>query len=218
MYTSIHLWRGSPWRVQTHSTFRSLLGRVNKISYPWHVSNFDAEAIQLLTRISVDEGLMCEAYLSTIIRENGFQIPAGRHESAFCKAFNSKSVSLIRVKYWLYIAKSDLYEFYHKVDHARGARFATGMSGFYNNIWEGQAGTLFPFEKLRDGAIVVDVGGGRGQNCLRLGAKYPHLRFVVQDHQSVIDDAEKEVELPPSIMDHTDRKKHDSPPYAGNLC
>lgn len=36
-------------------------------------------------------------------------------------------------------------------------------------------------------SLVVDVGGGVGGTCLPLAKAYPHLNFVIQDRQAVIE-------------------------------
>lgn len=37
------------------------------------------------------------------------------------------------------------------------------------------------FGGLPHGAIVVDVGGGRGHHAIRLASQYPHIHFINQD-------------------------------------
>jgi len=48
---------------------------------------------------------------------------------------------------------------------------------------------------LAAGSLVVDVGGGVGTSCLTLAAKFPELKFVVQDQEKVIEQG-KEVSQP----------------------
>ncbi|TDZ37504.1 O-methyltransferase tpcA [Colletotrichum spinosum] len=48
----------------------------------------------------------------------------------------------------------------------------------------------YPWDKLRHGAVVVDVGGGFALQMLKA---HPHLRFVVQDRPEVIDQGKNEV-------------------------
>ncbi|KAI0314195.1 S-adenosyl-L-methionine-dependent methyltransferase [Amylostereum chailletii] len=47
----------------------------------------------------------------------------------------------------------------------------------------------FDWKGLKQGALVVDVGGGVGAQSLTLAREHPHLRFVVQDRESVIKNA-----------------------------
>lgn len=42
---------------------------------------------------------------------------------------------------------------------------------------------FFPFHKLNPGSLVVDVGGGKGHNSIRLARQEPHLSFIVQDYE-----------------------------------
>ena len=47
----------------------------------------------------------------------------------------------------------------------------------------------FPWDSLRDGAKVVDVGGGVGSACMMVATKHPKLNFVIQDRPNVINQA-----------------------------
>lgn len=44
-----------------------------------------------------------------------------------------------------------------------------------------QVEELYDFSSLPSHSKVVDVGGGRGQNSIRLARRFPELEFVVQD-------------------------------------
>jgi ubiquinone/menaquinone biosynthesis C-methylase UbiE len=45
------------------------------------------------------------------------------------------------------------------------------------------------WENIPEGSLVVDVGGGVGKQSLTLATHQPHLRFVIQDRESVVGDA-----------------------------
>ena len=47
----------------------------------------------------------------------------------------------------------------------------------------------YTWENIPEGSLVVDVGGGVGTQSLTLAIHQPHLRFVVQDRESVVGDA-----------------------------
>ncbi|KZV65080.1 S-adenosyl-L-methionine-dependent methyltransferase [Peniophora sp. CONT] len=49
----------------------------------------------------------------------------------------------------------------------------------------------YGWEKLPEGAIVVDVGGGVGTQSKKIAAKCPGLKFVVQDREPVVKAAEQ---------------------------
>jgi sterigmatocystin 8-O-methyltransferase len=66
----------------------------------------------------------------------------------------------------------------------RGERFAKGQEW---NAKNDALESMFSFQNVRKNATVVDVGGGRGQNSLRLLRKFDHLQFIVQDDPSVVD-------------------------------
>lgn len=47
----------------------------------------------------------------------------------------------------------------------------------------------YTWENIPEGSLVVDVGGGVGTQSLTLAIHQPHLRFVIQDRESVVGDA-----------------------------
>lgn len=49
----------------------------------------------------------------------------------------------------------------------------------------------YPWDSLPAGTRVCDIGGGRGHVVMALLGAHPHLRVVVQDLPSVIDEAKK---------------------------
>ena len=55
--------------------------------------------------------------------------------------------------------------------------------------------TGYAWGKLPPGSLVVDVGGGLGSQSLTLARRHPDLRFVVQDREAVVGDA-NEVRCP----------------------
>ena len=59
---------------------------------------------------------------------------------------------------------------------------------FIRYLWISADGTLlgFDWKGLKEGAIVVDVGGGIGGQSMTLAQNFSHLRFVVQDREAVI--------------------------------
>jgi len=100
-----------------------------------------------------------------------------------------------------------LYEYYHTIDQARGERFAKAMAGHYDGPIDKPLEDIFPFEQLKEGALIVDIGGGNGQNSLRLASKHPHLSFIIQDHASVTSTASSQIE--PSLKTRVTWQAHD---------
>jgi len=71
----------------------------------------------------------------------------------------------------------------------RLARFGAAMAGLKNMSPEDAILDGYAWEKLPPGSLVVDVGGGVGSQSLTLARRHPNLRFVVQDRDTVIGDA-----------------------------
>jgi tRNA1(Val) A37 N6-methylase TrmN6 len=44
---------------------------------------------------------------------------------------------------------------------------------------------------LKDDGVIVDIGGGLGNLSLLLANDFPHLKYVVQDQETVVPEAEK---------------------------
>ncbi|CAI7616110.1 unnamed protein product [Penicillium viridicatum] len=74
------------------------------------------------------------------------------------------------------------YEFHEQVDRVRGARFDAYMETL-TALTDKPIELFFPFHKLNPGSLVVDVGGGKGHNSIRLARQEPHLSFIVQDYE-----------------------------------
>ncbi|KAH8980527.1 S-adenosyl-L-methionine-dependent methyltransferase [Lactarius deliciosus] len=71
----------------------------------------------------------------------------------------------------------------------RLARFGSAMINVTNMTPEGAILEGYAWEKLPPGSLVVDVGGGVGSQSLALARRHPDLRFVVQDREAVLSDA-----------------------------
>ncbi|KAH9894797.1 S-adenosyl-L-methionine-dependent methyltransferase [Cubamyces lactineus] len=77
---------------------------------------------------------------------------------------------------------------------SRLAEFGRAMTGA--RAWEISENivTAFPWKDLPENSVVIDVGGGIGSSSMVLAKAYPHLRFVVEDREHVI-------EIAPSLWD-----------------
>jgi ubiquinone/menaquinone biosynthesis C-methylase UbiE len=47
----------------------------------------------------------------------------------------------------------------------------------------------FDWKGLKENAVVVDVGGGVGSQSMALARHFTHLRFVLEDRESVLNEA-----------------------------
>ncbi|EEQ31885.1 OmtA [Microsporum canis CBS 113480] len=156
-------------------------GKGVTLSYLAGCTNASPTLIKRIMRIClnrVDDGLLCGAYFSRTACQAGFKISDNPTEAAFGMAFQTKL---------------PLYEYYHTVDTERGQRFSRAMAGHYDGPLDMPIELIYPFDYLAGGSTLVDVGGGNGQNAIRLVILYPQLSAVVQDHVSVISMAENTV-------------------------
>jgi sterigmatocystin 8-O-methyltransferase len=135
-----------------------------------------------------------------------FRINENAQEAAFCKAFQSKfflPVAFHSFRFSTRIglsskrepkhvpdaetaaANKTFYEYVREDDPVRGARFDTSMEA---TALDPTVEMSYPFNSLRDGAVLVDVGGGKGHHCRRLMGQFPKMQFIVQDHQEAVKD------------------------------
>jgi hypothetical protein len=64
-----------------------------------------------------------------------------------------------------------------------------------------------PWDKLPEGALIVDVGGSHGEVMIALAKKFPNFRLVVQDLPSTIEAAAQQLE--PSLEGRVVYTAHD---------
>lgn len=83
-----------------------------------------------------------------------------------------------------FIANLESFDYYYQKEPERGRRFSLAMTPF--TVSYASSLTLYPFQDLRPGALVVDVGGGSGHVSSEIAKANPHLKFVVQDYEEPI--------------------------------
>ncbi|KAF8489526.1 S-adenosyl-L-methionine-dependent methyltransferase [Russula emetica] len=124
---------------------------------------------------TLDEGFKGSSYLTETLLDPELGHAYESNKAAFNKAHN---------------VKEDLWTWFEAPDNRlRLARFGAGMNGIKNMtppeaILEGYA-----WGQLPEGSLIVDIGGGVGSQSLVLANHHPHLRFVIQDRESVVRDA-----------------------------
>ncbi|KAI5456766.1 O-methyltransferase-domain-containing protein [Mariannaea sp. PMI_226] len=82
-------------------------------------------------------------------------------------------------------------------DHlSQSSSLVKQFSGYMKSVTDGQGMDLshlvngFDWASLPDGSLVVDIGGSTGHASFALAAAYPHLRFEVQDLDTVVNGQE----------------------------
>nr|XP_036575561.1 o-methyltransferase [Colletotrichum truncatum]KAF6782150.1 o-methyltransferase [Colletotrichum truncatum] len=125
------------------------------------------QGVEALMGLCSDDIFRAASALSTVMKENSFQVDNGK--SAFSKAFQTDLES---------------FDYYYQKEPDRGRRFSLGMTPFTGSYASSLA--LFPFQDLRSGALIVDVGGGSGHVSNEIARANPHLKFIVQDYEEPI--------------------------------
>ncbi|TFY71901.1 hypothetical protein EVG20_g1114 [Dentipellis fragilis] len=128
-----------------------------------------------------DESFKAAAYLADAISDPAMSHSYESNKSAANKAFNTDL---------------ELFSWYETPgNESRLRRVGHAMNGSQalsppNAILEG-----FDWKGLKEGALVVDVGGGVGSQSLVLANHFSHLHFIVQDRNAVVPEAEKQARL-----------------------
>lgn len=81
-------------------------------------------------------------------------------------------------------ADEPFYQYLHSVDPLRGERFDKGLQRHAGGAAQTSIEDIFDFTYLKPGAVLVDIGGGRGQHSIRIARRHPHVSFIIQDYES----------------------------------
>ena len=146
---------------------------------------------------SLDISLKSSSHLTETLLDPEFAHAYEPNKAAFNKAYNVKEVA------WSWLERPE--------NRLNLIRFGAAMNGSKNaspaNAILGGSVTFccthctlpshlrtsnfagYDWERLPEGSLVVDVGGGVGAQSLTLAQHHPQLRFVIQDRESVLGDA-----------------------------
>ncbi|KAJ7487261.1 S-adenosyl-L-methionine-dependent methyltransferase [Mycena galericulata] len=84
---------------------------------------------------------------------------------------------------------ANIFEFYGLPgQEARAARFNQAMLGWGEVTGKGMLPKVYPWANLPTDTVVCDVGGGNGHVTVDLVKKFPHLKVIVQDLPSVVEE------------------------------
>ncbi|GAA6008220.1 hypothetical protein JCM10207_000043 [Rhodosporidiobolus poonsookiae] len=120
-----------------------------------------------------DDAMKCSSYLADTLFDEKTADSYAPAEGACSRAFN------INVPIWEYWAQPGMEQYM--------VRFGSAMLGA--NVVQGGGSLLdgFPFDKLGEGATLVDVGSGAGAVSLQLAKAVPSLKLVLQDRKEVVE-------------------------------
>lgn len=123
----------------------------------------------------LDEVFKSSSYLTETLLDPEFAHATEPTKTALNKAFGFEG---------------DMWSWFEKPDNKlRLARFGAAMVSVANMTPEDAILEGYAWETLPPNSLVVDVGGGVGSQSLTLARRHPNLRFVVQDRDAVISDA-----------------------------
>ncbi|KAF8262641.1 S-adenosyl-L-methionine-dependent methyltransferase [Lactarius quietus] len=144
------------------------------------VSNPESKHIGTFGLTSIIEHILDEAFKSSAYQMETLLDPEFGHAHEPTKTALNKALG-IEGDMWSWFEGSD--------NRLRLARFGAAMAGVKNMSQEDAILDGYAWEKLPPGSLVVDVGGGIGSQCFTLARHHPNLRFVIQDREAVVGDA-----------------------------
>ncbi|KAI0346013.1 S-adenosyl-L-methionine-dependent methyltransferase [Trametopsis cervina] len=124
-----------------------------------------------------DEVFKASPFLTEVLTDANLSHSGEPNQTAFNLAFKTNLPGFV----WFESPENDY----------RLNRFAVGMDGIHKMLPPDVLFNGFEWQKLGQGAVVVDVGGGIGSQSLALAKTFKHLNFVLQDRQPVLDSAQK---------------------------
>jgi len=107
--------------------------------------------------------------------------------------------------------EESLFQWYERPENiTRLKRFGNTMKSHSTRMSPAMITQGFDWASLPPNSIVVDVGGGIGASTLMLAGTHKHLRYIVQDRDSVIGEARKAItEKPQDGSDLVQFQAHD---------
>ncbi|KIJ34529.1 hypothetical protein M422DRAFT_263305 [Sphaerobolus stellatus SS14] len=124
-----------------------------------------------------EEGLAAISKFSETLHDPASSLSYSPWTCAMARAFDIPEGEDL---YWMF-AKSPGRELVLK-------RFGKGIMGLSESVG-GSYTSAYPWDSLGPDAIMVDVGGGIGQACIKLYCRFPNLRFIIQDLPGIVDKA-----------------------------
>lgn len=106
----------------------------------------------------------------------------------------------------VYQTPLDFYTYANEKDHAASKNFAFSM----RELARTQLPFIdesYPFHNLPPGTRFIDIAGGEGNLCFYLAERLPHATFQLQDHITVVAQAEKSCKT--SLESRIDFRAHD---------
>ncbi|KAF7326453.1 putative S-adenosyl-L-methionine-dependent methyltransferase [Mycena venus] len=143
-----------------------------------------AEGLAAFVLLNTDETFKAAGYIQDVVLDEASESSGDEFNTALNKAFGTHI---------------DLFSWYEKPDNRkRYKRFGFAMDVSRKLTPPAAISQGFQWSALPEKTLIVDVGGGIGSLSLEIAQVNPHLRFLIQDKQGVIRQAEQhwETELP----------------------
>ncbi|KAH8987945.1 S-adenosyl-L-methionine-dependent methyltransferase [Lactarius hatsudake] len=153
---------------------------LNTISLMPRVFSPESKFIETLGLTSLISYILDEAFKSSSYQTETLLDPEFGHATEPTKTALNKAFGF----------EGDMWEWIESPNNRlRHARFGDAMINMTNMTPEDAILEGYAWDKLPPGSLVVDVGGGVGSQSLVLARRHPDLRFVVQDREAVLGDA-----------------------------
>ncbi|KAF7363224.1 S-adenosyl-L-methionine-dependent methyltransferase [Mycena venus] len=143
-----------------------------------------AEGLAAFVLLNTDETFKAAGYIQDVVLDEASESSGDEFNTALNKAFGTHI---------------DLFSWYEKPDNRkRYKRFGFAMDVSRKLTPPAAISQGFQWSALPEKTLIVDVGGGIGSLSLEIAQVNPHLRFLIQDKQGVIRQAEQPREECPS--------------------
>ncbi|KAF8177344.1 S-adenosyl-L-methionine-dependent methyltransferase [Mycena galopus ATCC 62051] len=171
-----HIFREVSPNVFAHTRISSMLdtrkSSAEILADPEHKHDGTMGLVALVSSM-LDENFKASAYAWETLADPATRNSGDPTASPFARAMGRAETM------WAYLARPE--------EQFRQHRFNIGMAGAQAFERSDSIVKAYDWGRLPAQSVVVDVGGGVGTACLALAAKFPELRFVVQDLEPVIE-------------------------------
>ncbi|KAJ3558401.1 hypothetical protein NM688_g947 [Phlebia brevispora] len=173
-----HIFREVSPDVFTNNRISSTLDTgksVAQIVKDVHAKHDDTSGFAASIEMATDELMKSSSYLPETLFDPKTASSGEPNTAAFTKAHHTSQ---------------SFYAWFDLPGHEYNARrFNMAMKGLRSPMASEAMRQSYDWKSLPEGSVVIDVGGGTGYYTLQLVEAFTHLNYIVQDRESVIEEA-----------------------------